>query len=113
MTSRQTERLARYESEYSDLKRRVGELGFVLVGTVQERTLTCGKPNCACHTAPENRHGPYHYWTRTVGGQSRGTLLTPAQARLYEQWVANGRKLAKHVRRMRALSAKAAALLAP
>lgn len=41
---------------------RLSQAGFALPGTLIERTMRCGKPNCRCKADPPQLHGPYHQW---------------------------------------------------
>ena len=50
------------------IARRLGEIGFVLPGSVTERMMRCGKRACRCRADPPQLHGPYLQWTRTVDG---------------------------------------------
>ena len=75
-------RLARYAERYARLKAELRALGYVCVGSVQSRRLTCGNLGCRCHTHERYRHGPYHYWTRKVGGKTVSAVLTADQAAL-------------------------------
>lgn len=83
-------------------------LGFCLPGSITERTLPCGNPNCACKTDPQKRHGPYTYWTRTVGGRTIAQLLSPEQRDRYRPWIDNHRRLKELVKQIEALSVSAA-----
>src|SRR6266566_902952 len=57
---RRRERLRHYRREYVRLKTRLREIGFICEGTLVERWMQCGKPNCACATDRASRHGPYY-----------------------------------------------------
>jgi len=58
-------------------------------GSLGERYIKCGKPNCACATSAAARHGPYFSLTRVVDGQTRSRRLTAQQAeRVREQLIA-------------------------
>lgn len=103
-------RLARYAERYAALKAELQGLGFVCVGSVQTRHLQCGKPTCGCHANPAGRHGPYHYWTRKIGGKTVSVVLTDEEVPLYRGWIANSRTLDRVVRKMRRLSAQAVAV---
>jgi len=105
-------RLARYAERYARLKAELQALGYVCVGSVQSRRLTCGNPGCRCHTDERYRHGPYHYWTRKVGGKTVSAVLTADQAALYRAWIENNRRLDRIVRQMREVSARALKLTA-
>ena len=61
----------------------------------------CGRPACRCHTDPEARHGPYHYWTRKARGKTVGLKLTEDELGLYREWIDNNRELERLVKEMR------------
>jgi hypothetical protein len=63
-------------------------LAETLRGSVVERYLTCGKPNCQC--AQGKRHGPVWCLTVTLGpGRSTGQTLTTEQAGRVRGWIRN------------------------
>ena len=86
------------------------DLGFVLQGTVSERMLACGKVACRCTTDPAGRHGPYLQWTLKRRGKTVGVYLSPEQAVIRREWIGNNRRLEAIVRKLRALSMRAARL---
>lgn len=50
-------------------------------GSLGERLIKCGKPNCACATDPQARHGPYFSLTRSSAKHgTRSRRLSAAQA---------------------------------
>ena len=110
MTGSATSRLEQCRTRYAQLKAELQELGFVCVGSLQTRHLTCGKASCRCHEAPANRHGPYHYWTRKVGGKTVAVLLGEEDLVIYREWIANNRELDRVIREMRKISARALTL---
>ena len=59
-------------------------------GSLGVRFLKCGKPNCACATREESRHGPYFSLTRAVGGRTQSRRLTAQQAERARQQIATG-----------------------
>jgi hypothetical protein len=71
----------------------LGQLGFVLPGSITERMMRCGKRVCRCKTEPPQLHGPYNQWTRTVGGKTVTKLLTAEQLERYQPWFDNTRRL--------------------
>ena len=114
-TSRRARQLAgleRCHDKYETLKSQIGQLGYVMQGSVVQRTKQCGQPNCRCHLGPEHEHGPYYQWTRKVNAKTVTKLLSPAEARVYQECIRNGRKLKKLVAKMYELSARAARYLA-
>jgi|ERR1700674_745801 len=66
-------------------------------GSLGERYLRCGKPNCACATRAEARHGPYFSLTRVVGGRTRSRRLTAQQAERVRQQLAAGQEFRRQV----------------
>lgn len=79
--------------EQAEIARQLGDLGFALPGTITTRTKTCGKANCRCRTDPDQRHGPYTQWTRTVHGKTVTKQLTTEQLNRYQAWFDNNRLL--------------------
>lgn len=75
------------------IARRLAEAGFVLPGTLLDRAMRCGKPNCGCKADPPRLHGPYHQWTRKVDGKTVTVNLTDDQVARYSPWFANARAL--------------------
>jgi len=51
-------------------------IGPVLPGTVLRRETRCGRANCRCHADPPQLHGPYWWWTRSVGGKTVTRMLS-------------------------------------
>ena len=100
------ERMQAYQEKYRKVTARLSEIGFVWPGHIQRRYLTCGKPNCVCHTDPEAKHGPYAYWTSKETGKTVSRLLRPEEADLLEQWIVNRRELEAVIRQMKGLSKK-------
>ena len=101
-------RMQSYIKEYRNLTTTLPETGFIWPGHIQRRYLTCGKPNCVCHTDSESRHGPYAYWTSKKNKKTVSRLLRPEEADLLEDWIDNRRKLEAVIRKMKSLSQKAA-----
>ncbi len=110
--SRRRAALERCQNKYETLKSEIDQLSYVMQGSVVQRTKQCGQPSCRCHLGPEHEHGPYYQWTRKVKAKTVTKLLSPAEARVYQDFIRNGRKLKKLVARMYKLSARAARYLA-
>jgi len=68
-------------------------MGFVLPGTISVRRVTCGRPTCRCATDPDQRHGPYIQWSRTVKARKVNKMLTAEQLDTYQPWIDNMRRL--------------------
>ena len=104
--------LRRCKESYEALKSQVGELGYVAQGSVVRRTKRCGHPGCQCHLGPEYEHGPYYQWTRKIQAKTVTKVLNPAEARLYQEFIQNGRQLRKLISKMYEISAQALDYLA-
>lgn len=63
-------------------------LGETLRGSLMERYLTCGKPDCRC--ARGERHGPIWYLSVTLDQSHRtGRTVAAAQVEQVRRWIAN------------------------
>jgi hypothetical protein len=108
-SSQPSEGYDRLKQELASLAR---EVGFALPGSVQSRFFECTRRNnCRCHDDPANRHGPYHYWTRTMRGKTVSVGLTDEQLAVVRQWIENGRTLERAVKQMQEESLRALAVM--
>ena len=80
-------------AEHRRLLTDLADLGLVLPGTLRQRYLRCGKRTCRCHADPPVLHGPYWSWTRKVHAKTVSALFTDEQARDYQPWLDNARRL--------------------
>ena len=94
-----------------ELAARLANTGFVCSGTLVSRYMACGKPSCRCHAHPDQLHGPYWDWSRSVGGRTVSRRLSEPQARLYQEWIANRRAALQILAEMEAVSHQAADIL--
>src|SRR5215472_12251577 len=63
-------------------------LGEVLRGSLMERYLTCGSPDCKC--ARGERHGPVWYLSVTLDQKHRASSTVPAeQVEQVRRWIEN------------------------
>jgi hypothetical protein len=63
-------------------------LGEVLRGSLMERYLTCGNPDCKC--ARGERHGPVWYLSVTLDQSHRvGSTVPPEQVEQVRHWIEN------------------------
>ena len=85
----------------------LGQMGFTLPGSVVTRTVTCGRATCRCASDPDQRHGPYIQWSRTVKGRTVNKMLTPQQLADYQPWIDNGRRLREFAHQLETLSLEA------
>jgi len=67
-----------------------------LRGSLIERYLTCGNPNCKC--ARGQRHGPGWYLSVTLGpGRTTGTIVPVQLLERVRRWIENCHKLKEHL----------------
>jgi len=104
---RPREPLRRCRTEYAQLKARLREVGFICEGSLVERWMQCGKPNCACASNRASRHGPYFQLSWKEKGKTVSRRLPPEHAALYRQWVANRQRLQSIIQKMQQISRKA------
>jgi hypothetical protein len=105
------QRLARARRRYEELLKEIGETGYIASGSLAPRYNRCGKPNCRCHADPPQLHGPYWHWTAKVDGKTVNRRLTDAEAEIYQQWIANDRRLRKLVDELRDVAHEAIELM--
>lgn len=97
-----------HDQQRAQIHAKIAALGPCLPGTISARRLRCGNPRCRCRDADrDQRHGPYHYWTRKVSGKTASKLLSAEQAERYQPWLANDKRLHELVRELEALSTRA------
>jgi hypothetical protein len=99
--------LADYERRYHELLEALADIGFVRPGSVAPRYNYCGKENCRCHGDPPDPHGPYLQWTAKVDGKTVNRRLSPKEAELFREWIANDRRLRAMLDELRAVAAEA------
>jgi hypothetical protein len=106
-----TPTLATLQAELDRLKDQIAQVGFVCPGSVVRRYMPCGKPGCRCQADPPQLHGPYWQYSHKVAGKTITRRLTPDQARHYQQWIANRRRIDQLLAQMEQVSAQAAEVL--
>ena len=108
MTAAKSLHLQSHLEKLQQLAAQLAQVGFIVPGTVYSRYMPCGKAGCRCQANPPQLHGPYWEWSRSVGGRTLSRRLSEPQARLYQEWIANRRRLAAIVGEMEAVSLQAA-----
>ena len=106
------QQLADYRQRYRELAAQLSKVGFILTGTVIQRSTRCGTPGCRCHADPPQLHGPDWQWTTKIANKTVTRRLTDREAVLYNEWTANNRQLGELITQMRQISARAAELIA-
>jgi hypothetical protein len=92
------------EQRLTKLLDELAGLGFCLPGSISTRQMRCGNPRCRCKADPPQLHGPYTYWTRTVGGRTIAQLLSAEQLKHYQPWIENHRRLRQLVKEIETLA---------
>jgi hypothetical protein len=104
------ERLADYEKRYRELAAQLATICLIHSGSVTRRYTRCGTLGCKCHAEPPQPHGPYYQWTAKINGKTVTRRLSKSEAELYQEWIANDRRLRRLIQQMRQVAAKAAEL---
>jgi hypothetical protein len=104
-------RLRAHERKLRSLAEQLVSSGLISSGSISRRYAPCGKPGCRCHGDPPQLHGPYWQWTTKVNGKTLTRNLSQSQARLYQEWIANRRRLIAIVAEMEEVSRQAAEIL--
>lgn len=74
-------------------------LGEVLRGSLMERYLTCGNPDCKC--ARGERHGPVWYLSVTLDQTHRsGCTIPTGQVEQVRQWIANYHRVKENLEKI-------------
>ncbi len=91
------------QRRYARLTSRLSKLGFVLQGTITERTIVRADPQAP---GKEKTYGPYYQWTFKRTGKTVTVNLTASQAKTYQRAIDNHRRMEKIFEEMRTLSLK-------
>jgi hypothetical protein len=103
--------LARLRARLTQRSADLADVGFVLKGSLLQRSKRCSSPGCACHAEPPRLHGPYWQWTNKVDGKTVTRALTEDQAKRYREWMENAGRLEEIVRDLYQISDQADAIL--
>lgn len=98
---------SRHQRAQQKIARQLGQIGFALPGTITRRKTRCGKAGCRCQADPPQLHGPYYLWTRKVEGKTVSKMLSKEQARKYQGWFDNWRKLRELTSELQTVSLEA------
>ena len=105
------ERLAEYGRRHRELAAQIASIGIVAAGSVTRRFTRCTSVGCRCNADPPTPHGPYWQWTPKVNGKTVTKRLTAEEAKLYQAWVGNDRRIRALLDQIRKVDSKAAELL--
>ena len=82
----------------AQIRDRIQTIERLCSGTLLRRTKVCGKSECRCAHDPAARHGPYYEWGRMKEGRLVHRMVSPAQAALLREAIANYRTLRRLLR---------------
>ena len=111
MARSRAQRLASAQRRYHTLAAQLADLGLIVAGSLTRRYTHCTGPGCRCNADPPRPHGPYWQWTAKVNGKTVTRRLTDAEARLYQEWIGNDRKLRALIDQMRTAATQATELI--
>lgn len=106
-----SDQIADYERRYRQLAGELAHIGFIRNGSLTRRYTTCATAGCRCHHDPPQPHGPYYQWSAKRDGKTVTKRLNPAQAALYQEWIANDRRARTLLAEMRKIAEQAGDLL--
>jgi len=99
MTQRSPAHVARQARErIAHLRDTLASIDYLCSGTLLKSLMQCGKPGCRCHQDPAARHGPYYRWGHMKAGKLVHRYVSPEQAGILRQAIANYRKVKKLLR---------------
>jgi hypothetical protein len=101
------------QKDYDRIKPAILDLGFICTGSLTERWLTCGNPNCRCHKDRSKGHGPYFQLSWKEKGKTLSRFIPPEVAEIYREWIQNRRSLDQIISQMHAISETAQKCILP
>ena len=111
MSASASKQLETLQRRYRQLALQIAEIGFILKGSVVQRSSRCGTSTCRCHADPPQLHGPYWHWSTAVRGKTVNRHLSPQQAALFLQGIHNRKRLQAILAQMHQLSQRAIDLI--
>ncbi|MFZ5850958.1 MAG: DUF6788 family protein [Actinomycetota bacterium] len=111
MPRSRAQRLASAQRRYGRLAAQLADIGLITAGSLTRRYTRCTSLGCRCNAEPPRPHGPYWQWTAKINGKTVTRRLTAAEARLYQEWIDNDRKLRSLIDQMRAAATEATELI--
>lgn len=88
-------------ARYAALANQLARVGIVASGSLALRSHRSGKENCACGGDPPRLHGPYWHLTTKVDGKTVNRRLSESEARRYQEWIGNDRRLRELIAELR------------
>ena len=97
---------------FAALKHELAGLDYFCKGTLLKRMMKCGKRQCACHSDPAKRHGPYFECTFKLDNKTVNVRIHTRAAPLYRNAIQQFHKLRALLNRLEKHSRLALAHLA-
>ena len=99
MSKRNPEKVAIQARErISRIRDMLANIDYLCSGTLLKTLMKCGKPSCRCQQDPAARHGPYYRWGHMKAGKLVQRYVSPEQAVVLRQAIANYRRVKKLLR---------------
>ena len=88
----------RARARINTIRASLAEFELLCSGTLSQRMMKCGKPNCRCASDDDARHGPYYEWARMRAGKPTHRYVSAPQAQVLRQAIENYRTVKKLLR---------------
>ena len=88
----------RARTRIESIRAKLVEFELLCSGTLSQRMMKCGKPNCRCASDPAARHGPYYQWARMRAGKPAHRYVSEQQAHILRQAIDNYQLVKKMLR---------------
>ncbi len=111
MPASASQQLESLQRRYRQLALQIAEIGFILKGSVVQRSSRCGTSTRHCHADPPQLHGPYWHWSTAVAGKTVNRHLSPQQAALFLEGLDNRKRREALLAKMHELSQRAIDLI--
>lgn len=95
MSRRQENVIKQTRERIAAIRDSINALDYLCSGTLLEHFTRCGKSGCRCSEDLTARHGPYYDWGHMQGGKLVHRRVSPDQAVLLRQAIANYRQVKK------------------
>jgi len=93
--------IERLKKRYEGLAARLARLGFIVQGTITERTITKEDPH---HPGQSKTIGPYYQWTFKRSAKTVTVNLSASQRKPFQKAIDNNQRLEALLTQMRGLS---------
>ena len=94
----QVKNAERARARIAQIRQELSAIELLCSGTLLKRMKTCGSARCRCAHDSAARHGPYYEWGHMHAGKLVHRRVSPQQAEVLRQAIANHRRLKKLLR---------------